>query len=395
MADSRQSRFPLGAEVTVRGLSDDPYPLFHALRREEPVTWSGELGMWLLTRRDHVVEVLGDPDRFTTDSTASTIKDIFGPQMLSSDGEAWIRYKRACMGPFRRSELETTLLRGVSAVLDEIFHGLAGTSGADLSRELSGPLSVLSVLRVLGLPSEEAVRIRGWYDHFAAALGNFEGDEGIRAKGHEAAAEFTAFLAPILEKREPVPEGSLIHSLVRDPTLSSPEVVSNLLIVLFGGIETAESMISVGLWSILAHAELHAALVDGTLPLEAAVEEALRWQTPVQSCTRFTTEAVQVGGVQIPKDETVQCMLGAANRDPAYFPDPDRYDPSRANAADHLSFGAGRHFCLGATMARLETHLALSRVFAEYPRIRCLDLTGSRPWGHEFRKPRQLPVVWS
>ena len=113
----------------------------------------------------------------------------------------------------------------------------------------------------------------------------------------------------------------------------------------------------------------------------------------MQSCTRFTNEAVEIRGVAIPAGETVQCMLGAANRDPAHFDHPDRFDPDRPNARDHLSFGAGRHFCLGATLARIEAREALARVF-RLPGLRLDPERPSRPHGHEFRAPPAVWVVW-
>ena len=144
--------------------------------------------------------------------------------------------------------------------------------------------------------------------------------------------------------------------------LSDTEMIANLLIVLFGGIETTESMIGNALWAVLSHPAIARTVVADPAKIDTVIEESMRWDPAVQSCTRFTTEPVEIRGVQIPANETVQCMLGAANRDPDHFPDPDRFDPGRANAGDHLAFGAGRHFCLGASLARIEAEQALVRV---------------------------------
>ena len=151
-------------------------------------------------------------------------------------------------------------------------------------------------------------------------------------------------------------------------------------------------MIAGCLWSILAHPEVKSRLDRDRSVLPSVIEEALRWDAPVQSCTRFTTEDVEIGGVAIQAGETVQCMLGAANRDPEHFPDPDRFDPDRPNASDHLSFGAGRHFCLGSVMARMEAETAVARVLDAYPDLTLIDPEESRPRGHEFRRPRELWV---
>ncbi len=417
----RRKRFPLGAGVTIERLADDPYPLFHELREAEPVTWVPQLGMWMLTRRDDIVRVLTDWERFTTDSPASTIRDIFGAHMLTTDGEAQIRYKRRFIGPFRRGRLEENLLATVSAVLDELMDGLKreapdaqGRRGADLRARVARPLSVRSICRVLGLPEEDGGTLLAWYDHFAAALENFAGDPAVRARGKAAASEFTEYVTPFLRGAREVPQGSMIAALRSegDPyrqgrpgkrerpgwgdPLSEAEMVANLLVVLFGGIETTESMIGSAFWAALSHPEVAGRLAAeceaGAGPLLAGViEESMRWDPAVQSCMRFATEAAGIRGVPLAAGETVLCMLGAANRDPAHFPDPDRFDPERDNVRDHLAFGSGRHFCLGASLARMEAEQALGRVFGELGELRLDPERPTKPYGHEFRTP---PAVW-
>ena len=418
---ANKSRFPLGARVTIDALADDPYPLFHELRAAEPVTWAPELGMWLLTRRDDIVRVLADWERFTTDSPASTIRDIFGSHMLTTDGDAQIRYKRRFIGPFRRGKLEENLLGTVRGVLDELMGELEGEARepggewgcADLRARVARPLSVRSICRVLGLPGRDGPRLLKWYDHFAAALENFTGDPAVRAAGKGAAREFSDYVMPFLRGEREVPEESMIAALRSDADpyrpghhgergggpLSEAEMVANLLLVLFGGIETTESMISNAFWAVLSHPEVAGRVVaecsgtgrSGGGLLTGVIEESMRWEPAVQSCMRFTTEAVEIRGVQIPRGETVHCLLGAANRDPAHFPDPDRFDPERPNARDHLAFGAGRHFCLGASLARIEAEQALGRVFGRLGGLRLDADRPTRPFGHEFRTP---PAVW-
>ncbi len=408
----RSARFPLGRRVTIEVLADDPYPVFHQLRRSEPVTWAPSLGMWLLTRRDDIVSVLADWQRFTTDSAASTIRDIFGSHMLTTDGDQQIRYKRRFIGPFRRGKLEENLLGTVCAVLDGLMDELerearASTDDAgraDLRARIARPLSVRSICRVLGLPEDDGPTLLAWYDRFAAALENFTGDPVVRAEGKQAAAEFGDYVMPFLLAERQVPDDSLIATL-RDDTdpLSKTEMVANLLLVLFGGIETTESMIGNAFWAVLSHPDAARRLTaecssggrarDGVLG--GAIEESMRWEPAVQSCMRFATEDVEIRGVRIARGETVHCLLGAANRDPAHFADPDRFDPERHNARDHLAFGAGRHFCLGASLARIEAEQALRRVFAGLPGLRLDANRPAQPYGHEFRTPPTVWVRWS
>ena len=426
-------KFPLGARVTIEALADDPYPIFHELREREPVTWSPALGMWLLTRRDDIVRVLADWERFTTDSSESTIRDIFGSHMLTTDGDEQIRYKRRFIGPFRRGRLEESLLGTVQGVVHELMAELEGDAAkgrapgdangdggrADLRARIARPLSVRSICRVLGLPDGDGPRLLAWYDRFAAALENFAGDPDVRAAGKKASGEFSDYVIPFLEGRRQVPNASMIAALRSDEDpyrpghhaprgggdpLSQTEMVANLLLVLFGGIETTESMIGNAFWAVLSHPEvaerLAAECSGGTRTggmraggglLSGVIEESMRWEPAVQSCMRWATEDVEIRGVPISRGETVHCFLGAANRDPAHFSDPDRFDPERSNARDHLAFGAGRHFCLGASLARIEAEQALTRVFGGLPGLRLDADRPARPHGHEFRTP---PTVW-
>ncbi len=396
--DARIRRFPLGARITVEALAGDPYPLFRELRSAEPVTWVPALGMWMLTRRDDIVGVLADWERFTTDSPASTIRDIFGSHMLTTDGEPQIRYKRRFIGPFRRANLERNLLETVRAVLGELMAELQGGEhrAADLRARVARPLSVRSICRVLGLPERDSPRLLAWYDDFAKALENFTGDPKVRERGKDAAREFGTYVTPCLRGERGVPPGSTIAGLRTDAEpLSGTEMVANLLVILFGGIETTESAIATAIWTTLTQSEAWRLASPNPARLEDVFEESLRWDAAVQSCTRFTTEPVAIRGVSIPANETVQCMLGAANRDPAHFDDPDRFDPGRPNARDHLTFGAGRHFCLGATLARIEAREALASVTALLPGLRLNPERPTRPYGHEFRAPPGVWVVWN
>ena len=400
-----EQRFPLGARVSLEALADDPYPIFHELREKEPVSWVPDLGMWLLTRRDDILAVLADPDTFTTDSASSTIRDVFGRQMLSTDGPDWIRFKRACMPPFRKEALVGDLRYLIGEAVDDLIARFDGLHTVDLRAELAVPLSLGAVLRVMGLPAQDGRRIHDWYGDFAEALANFKADARVRDRGHASARDFRDYMEPIIRGDVPVPSRSLLGHLLAGPgnedsaasdrparALTDPEIVSNLLIVLFGGVETADSMISTCLYAVLSNPELRDEARRSPDRLPVLVDEILRWGAPVQSCTRFATGPTVIRGVEIHEGETVQCMLGAANRDPRCFPDPDRLDPGRENAHEHLSFGAGRHFCLGAVMARMETEVALGAVLEAFPRATLVDPDEARPRGHEFRRPPTLRV---
>jgi cytochrome P450 len=374
-------------------LDRDPYPILRQLREDAPVAWVEPARMWFVTRHADVVDVLRDPVRFTTDAAGSTIRDTFGSQMLSAEGDEQRRYKTASAGPFTTRAVRDQAGPIVEGIVARLLDRVAGEGRAELRADLAAPLALETVAVVLGIPEPYHPAIRDWYDAFAASLANFTWDPAIRRRGHEAVAAFRAALGPLLASPSSAP-GLLGVLASADPRLlSDDEILRNALIILFGGIETTEATILNAMWALLTHPDVLAEVRDDPALLSAAIEEAMRWEPAVQTCTRHATGDTAVGGVAVSAGDTVQCMIGGANRDPALFADPDRFDPKRANADQHVSFGTGRHFCLGAALARLEARVALGRVLERFSGL-SLVAGASGPAGAEFRKPATLPVVW-
>ena len=196
---------------------------------------------------------------------------------------------------------------------------------------------------MLDLLVDDPAEVRGWYDDFAAGLANVMGDPAVFDRGRATAAAVRGLLP------------SRWRAVLPEHDLSQHELGSNVLLVLFGGIETTESMILNAAWALLAHPDALTAVRADPALLDGAIEESLRWEPAVQTCTRFATRALVLADAEVEEGDVVECMLGAANRDPAHFTDPDVFDITRPNASDHLSFGQGRHHCLGLHLARLET----------------------------------------
>jgi cytochrome P450 len=392
------ARFPLGARVRLADLDADPYPVLARLREHEPVTWVPETRMWFVTRRSPIVAILRDARRFTTEADRSTIRDIFGSHMMTTDGEVALRYKRACLHAFRADTLASEMAPWVESRARELVKGAEGAAsgarpgtGLELMEDVATPLAVESALRVLGLPAAMRDPMAGWYEDFAAALANFTGEPSVRARGKAAATAFAEAVLPRLSEAPADGEG-LLSQLASAPTgdrLDDDEIVANALIILFGGIETTASMIGNTVWSLLA-TESWDDFVGGRWTTAAVIEEALRWQPAVQSITRHATEDVELLGVTIPAGSVVQSMIGGANRDPACFDEPDRFDPDRVNAGDHLSFGTGRHLCLGAHLARVEIAAVLSALADERPELGGMHDPPPPLRGYEFRRPVSL-----
>ena len=399
----------VAASLRLEDLAVDPYPHLAELRSEAAALWAPNLDMWVLAGYDDVVSVLRDPERFTNDSPKSLIQATFGRQMLSVQGEEQKRYKQACLAPFTSKASREVWQPRVDRLCGELLEArertaAGGAAEVDLMADYAAPIALETMGIVVGLPSNDLPRVRAWYEVFARSLANFEGDAGLHRVGQEAAAAMREYLAERLDGQQPAGEtgrGTLIEVLTGPGgTLARSEVLANLLIVLFGGIETTESMIGNALHYLLSESGLLAATLDSRNEGEAAflaavedvMEESLRYDPAVQTLTRHTTATVRIGGVEIAAGETVQCMVGGANRDPAVFEDPERFKPGRANVRKHLAFGLGNHFCLGAQLARAETRSALRTLLERWPGVELDRASSLPPYGHEFRKPGRLVV---
>ncbi len=399
----------VAASLRFEDLAVDPYPHLAELRAQGPAVWAPHLDMWIVAGYDDAVSVLRDPERFTNDSPKSLIQATFGRQMLSVEGEEQKRLKQACLAPFTGRASREVWQPRVDRLCLELLEARGGPSSAgairaDLMADYAAPIALETMGIVVGLPSDDLPRVRAWYDVFARSLANFDGDARIHRAGQEAAAAMREYLAEKLDERQSSGEkgdGTLIDVLSGPGgTLARSEALANLLIVLFGGIETTESMIGNALHYLLREPGLLDATLDRRSEGEAAflaavedvMEESLRYDPAVQTLTRHATEAVRIGGAKIAAGETVQCMVGGANRDPAVFEDPERFKTGRANVRKHLAFGLGNHFCLGAQLARAETRSALRTLLERWPGVDLDPASSLPPYGHEFRKPGRLVV---
>ncbi len=389
------TNFPLGATITRAQLHADPYPVLARVRATEPVTWAPQLGQWLVTARDLALEVLRDHERFRTDAPTSPIRDTFGAQMLSTEGDEQRRYKLACAPPFNARSVEASRAI-VDRIVSDAIHAMPMHGSVELRASFAAPIALATIARVIGLPAALDAQLRSWYDAFADALANYEREPATRTRAHAAVRAFHAAIAPLLA--EPAADDrSLLAELARahPRLLDDGEIGANALIVLFGGIETTEGLIANALWALLTHPEALVRARASDLDLDLAIEESLRWEPAVQTATRYATRDLDFHGAHIPQGAVVQCMLGAMNRDPAYVADPDCFNPQRTEQVSHTAFGFGRHFCLGAALARLEARIAIRALLERHPAL-SLDETRSRgPEGHEFRKVSALMVAFT
>jgi cytochrome P450 len=397
--------FPLGAGVTIAQLTEDSHPVLARLRAAEPVSWLPVLGGWLVTRRDLVEEVLRDASGFTVDDPRFTTARVVGPSMLSLDGPEHRRHRDPFGRALRRGDVSAGLAAFASDEAARLVAELAPMGEAELRRSLAGPLAVAVMGEVLGLGDTDPAVLLSWYDAIVAgvsALTAAAGDASTDgARVPSAASAAFEQLRVSLEASVSSPEASsLLAVAARTSGLSVSEIVSNAAVMLFGGIETTEGMICNAILHLLGGASG----VGGTSPLGElsadwslignAIDESLRLEPAAAVVDRYATADARLGPVDIRSGDLVVVSLAGANRDPAFFPEPDRFDIRRANARQNLGFALGPHFCVGAQLARLETQSAITALLDQLPGLRLDPDRVSSPQGLVFRKPPALQVRW-
>jgi cytochrome P450 len=386
MTDDRRAAFPLGAALTLETLDRAPYDAFAAMREREPVSWVPVLDGWVVTRRDLCIEVMRDADRFTVDDPRFSTAQVVGPSMLSLDGAEHRRHRDPFASGLRRSEVVDRFTDRVTEEARSLVGSLAPRGRAEVRRELAGPLAVRVVAAALELLDTDPRTVLGWYDEIVGAVDRVSAGGEVGQAARDAVAALDRHVGASIDRGAGVLAGATA-------TLAPPEIVSNAAVMMFGGIETSEGMTTSLFWHLLTTpGALDAVRADRSL-LANAVEESLRLEPAAGRVDRYATVDTSLGGAPIAKGDLVIVSLTAANRDPASYPDPDRFDLTRENARTHVAFAQGPHACVGLHLARLETQSAVEAALDGWPDLR-LDPSASPPTGVVFRKPRSLPVVW-
>jgi cytochrome P450 len=394
---ARGKRFPVGREITLAELDRDPYPVFERLRQYEPISWIAALNMWYVVGYEDVRTALLDTSRLTTESAQSTILDTFGSHILTTEGVMHERYRQALRQPFTPSFIRTHLEAAIAAAAIALIQEFEQQGQAEIRSAFASRLPIQVILLVCGLPPAAEPQMRRWYDSFEAALANFTRDHEIRANARRSVAEFHALLDDAINSTIRVHDNSLLARLVQAPAserLSHDEIKRNLSIVFFGGISTVEALLLNSLWALFEHRDVLQRVQSDFALLPQLIEETMRWLSPVQSATRHVVTPFEWQGIEFASHDTVNCMLGAANRDPAVFTDPDRFDLDRANSRRHFGFATGTHACLGSHLAKAEARIALEVLLGRLRNLRLERSQTDAPSGCEFRQSRRMTVSW-
>jgi cytochrome P450 len=389
-------RKPPALGVTLAQIECDPYKVFERLRERAPISWIDPLQMWWAVRYADVQAILAAPAWFTTSFETSTIFRTFGAHMLTEEGAEQERFKAPFRGTFAPAAVRHSFETSVRKIARGLIDGFVRHGAGELRADLASRLPVLTILSVFGLPHTAEPLLRSWYDSFERALANFTRDPAVAALAQANVVQFHELLQSHIDRVRGTGDDDLLSRLVNqsDECLSDDEIRRNASIIFFGGISTVEALILNSLYALCMHKEVMSAVRADRSLIPSVIEEVLRWLSPVQSATRHVVHDIDIGGVTLKAGDTINCMLGAANRDPAVFPEPDRFRLGRPQIRRHLAFAAGAHFCLGSHLAKLEARIALELLLDSCSGMRLDPAEAIRIEGYEFRQPRRLPMRW-
>jgi cytochrome P450 len=381
----------------------DPYPTYHRLRSEDPVHHS-PLGFWVLTRYEDVVASLRDP-RLAKEALASFVAARFGApvpamglSMLDRDPPDHTRLRGLVSKAFTPRVVEGLRPR-IQEIVDGLLNGVAGRGSMDLIEEFAYPIPVAVICEMLGVPIEDHERFKGWSIDIARGLDLIwlGPDSDVGRRSIAARQMLAEYFRGLIAQRRAAPRNDLLSGLIAaeeaGDKLNEMELLATCILLLIAGHETTVNLIGNGMLALLRHRDQLERLKRDPGLITSAVEELLRFDGPVQRTARIPNEDVTIGGHTIAKGEMVMPFIGAADRDPAQFPEPDRLDIGRSDNR-HIAFGWGIHFCLGAPLARIEGQIAINTLLRRLPKVSlATDVPEYRP-SLTLRGLKALPVTF-
>jgi cytochrome P450 len=383
---------------------EDPYPTYRRLREEDPVHQS-PLGFWVLTRYEDVVSSLRDI-RMVKEPIAAFVAARFGLpapptgmglSMLDRDPPDHTRLRGLVSKAFTPRVIEQ-LRPHIQGIVNRLLDKVEGEPGMDLIEQFAYPLPVIVICEMLGVPVADHERFKGWGLDIARGLDAIllPTDSPVAERSMHARHALAAYFRELIAERRAAPRDDMLSGLIAaeeaGDKLTEDELLATCILLLVAGHETTVNLIGNGTLALLRHPEQRKRLQEDPGLITTAVEELLRFDGPVQRTARIPSEDVTFGGKTIGKGEMVMPFIGAADRDPRQFPDPDRLDLGRTDNR-HIAFGWGIHFCIGAPLARVEGQIAINTLLKRQPKL-ALAATPQHRQSLTLRGLTTLPVAF-
>ena len=356
------------------GFHQDPYPGYQRLRERDPIHRSELISGWVFSRHADCDAILRDHRRFSNDQrkanaevAASGVQLQQTPSMLRLDPPDHTRL-RALVSPTFTPGALRAWRRPIEEIVDRLLDEAAGRPEIDVLSALAVPLPTMAIALMLGVPPRDLEQFKAWSDDVARTLEPTITAAQVEAAGRSS-AELKDYFEVIVNERRAEPQDDLISALIEaeeeGDKLTHEEVLVTLQLILVAGNETTTNLIANGMLALVEHPDQLDRLRREPELIDSAIEELLRWDSPVQTDRRIALEEVDWDGVRIKRGDPIVLLLGSANRDPEEFPDPDRLDLGRGSKR-HMSFGRGIHHCLGAPLARMKAEVAFTRLLERY-----------------------------
>ena len=407
-----QNGGPPGRQLLSPEFFTNPYPVYRRLRTEDPVHWRETWNCWIISRYDDALAGLRqDGRRFSVvgqfgshlNALPEAVRPRFLPLrqhfsigLLHSDPPAHTRL-RSLIGQAFTPRVVEGMRERIEATVNRLLDAVQDAGRMDVIRDFAFPLPSIVTAEVVGMPPEDRHQFKAWSDDIAAFSASNRLTVEVAERAQRSLLAVRAYLLEIAAQRRERPRDDLISRLVSAEAgaerPSEGELLSTCVTFLVGGHETTTALIGSGLLALFQHPDQMQRLRDEPAAVKSAIEEFLRFESPNQRINRLAKEDFEIEGRRIERGQRVMFLLGAANRDPDQFPDPDRLDVCR-EPNRHLAFGIGPHFCIGASLARLEATVAFTTLLRRFPDLR---LAGERPeWlpSYQLRLLKSLPVLF-
>ena len=384
----------------------DPYPLLQQMREQEPIYWSDSIGGWILTRYDDIMATFKDTESFSNEGRLGKAVEYLPPEkrakykpfedhyatkgLLHSDPPDHTRMRNVIVKDFTPNVVEQ-MRPNIQSVVNHLIEEAEKNGGMDVIPEFASALPVGVIAEILGVPRSDRHLFKRWTDMILGFQGVNKPSEGDLTRAQDGLQEIRPYLTNMIEERRKQPRKDLMSKFVTAMTdegrISESELINTCVTLFTAGHETTLSLISSTIFTLLSHPEQLALLRKNPDLLKSTIEESLRFESPVSRQTRLMKQDAALNGKALKKGQLVFQMLNAANRDPAYFKDPDTFNIRRENNR-HIAFGFGPHFCIGATLARTEAFIAVGTLIQRFPNLRLVD---AKPdWDSEKRNSRVL-----
>lgn len=388
----------------------NPHPIFAWLRKEDPVHWSEPMSGWVVTGYDDITDALTDSAVYSAERLTNVRKHL--PAGAQSSAEEVLRYLSSWM-VFRDPPDHTRLRRHMAGVLNlPIFESLRGTvseltnmlldqlpdgEALDMLPHFSILLPGMVVMELMGVDRDRLLEVKGWSDDMMLFIGSARGVPDKYERARSGATSMAALFKELIAKRRADPKGDMLSQLIASEVdgrrLEDDELVGCLMMVLNGGHETTANLINNSLLALAHNPDSLAYLRANPGNMKTAVEEFLRYDSPILSIGRIVKEDTELGGKQLSAGERVFFMLLSANRDEDVFDEPNRLDVMR-DPNPHMAFGKGPHFCLGTPLARIEGQIVLGEIIKRYSSVELAEPVDNIPWINSMvtRGPSRIPL---